>query len=202
MTLDDIETAANTAHLTLVGVAEDRIALLGPMEPGFWAHFTQSPEWNDGQADPMDRWSDRVVTALAHDLGAKPRFPFAPDTAPFLTWAMHGDGAWQSPVGMLVQRDAGLLISYRGALEFDAPIGAFAGTKPCTDCARPCETACPVGALTPDGYDIPTCKAHLQTAAGAACLMGGCLVRRACPVSQSYGRDPAQSGYHMQRFLG
>jgi hypothetical protein len=32
---------------------------------------------------------------------------------------MASDRAWVSPVGMLVQAEAGLMVSYRGALEFN-----------------------------------------------------------------------------------
>lgn len=201
MTLDHIETAANAKHLTIFGVHQ-AIVMLGPLEPGFWAAFTASPEWADGLPDPMDRWSARVIGALATELRATPHFPFGDPPAPFLTWAMNSHAAWQSPVGMLVQAKAGLMVSYRGALEFDMGLSVPATDKPCNTCDAPCQTACPVGALTDDGYDVPKCKTFLRTDAGQDCLTGGCLVRRACPVSQTYGRDPAQSAYHMERFLG
>ena len=59
----------------------------------------------------------RVISQLAQETGSKPYFPFGAHPAPFLTWALASDRAWQSPVGMLVQAEAGLLVSYRGALE-------------------------------------------------------------------------------------
>lgn len=72
--------------------------------------------------------------------------------------------------------------------------------RPCETCAAPCLTACPVGALTGAGYDLPACHAFLDRPEGAECLSAGCLVRRACPLSQSYARLPEQSGYHMRQF--
>ena len=45
------------------------LLLLGPAEPGFWAHLTSAPEW-DGAPDPVDRWSRRVIGRIACDLGA------------------------------------------------------------------------------------------------------------------------------------
>ena len=190
-------------HLQIIGVvtSDPRIALIGPLEPGFWPHFTASPEWQDGAPHPMDRWSGRVLTDIAAQVGAKARFPFGPSPAPFLTWAMDSDRAWQSPVGMVVHADAGLMVSFRGALVFDAPLKTRPAPQPCTHCTAPCLTACPVGALTGDGYDVAACKAWIGTEAGAECLQNGCRARRACPVSQSYGRDPRQSGYHMGQFL-
>ena len=60
------------------------LLMLGPAEPGFWAHLTAQPEWLDGAPDPVDRWSRRVIGRLACDLGAKAVFPFGgPPYAPF-----------------------------------------------------------------------------------------------------------------------
>ncbi|MGB1234824.1 MAG: ferredoxin [Planktomarina sp.] len=200
MNLPDIESAAAAVNLSIFGVTDGSLVLLGPREPGFWKAFTASPEWNDEQDNPMDRWSSRVIAGLAKDLNATARFPFEDPLPPFLTWAMNANSAWQSPVGMLVQAKAGLMVSYRGALQFKDTIETPAVQNPCTPCVKPCITACPVGALTPDGYDVPACHAYMRTPKGADCN-NGCLVRRACPVSQSYGRDPKQSAYHMRRFL-
>ena len=41
------------------------LVMLGPRQPGFWPHLTAQPEWQDGQADPVDRWSRRVIGRLA-----------------------------------------------------------------------------------------------------------------------------------------
>ncbi|MEJ6478058.1 MAG: ferredoxin [Octadecabacter sp.] len=179
------------------------ILLFGPQQPDFWPTFTASPEYTDGATDPLDRWSTRVITALAADLGAQVLFPFGgPPFQPFIAWAKRTGRAWQSPVGLLIHDTAGLMVSYRGALVFTQHIALPAtGNSPCTTCPAPCRTACPVGALTPDGYDVAGCKAHITTPAGNDCIGSGCAVRRACPVSQSYGRDPAQSEFHMRAFV-
>ena len=66
--------------------------------------------------------------------------------------------------------------------------------------AKPCLTACPAGALDAKGYDLPACHAFLDRTEGADCLSRGCVVRRACPLSQAYGRLPEQSAYHMRLF--
>lgn len=201
------------AHLAVMGAfhpgAEDKapegcgtLVLLGPKEPGFWAHVTGEPEFQDGAPDPIDRWSTRVISGLAEDLGVKAHFPFGgPPFEPFFTWAAASGAAWASPVMILVQAEAGLMVSYRGALAFAERIALPApAAKPCPTCAQPCATACPVGALTPEGYDTDRCHAYLDTSAGADCLKRGCAVRRACPVSKSYGRSAAQSAYHMGMF--
>ena len=176
------------------------VALIGPQTEDFWALFTQSAEWQDNKPDPLDRWSERILTALAEKLGAQAHFPFGADSKPFLSWAMSSNTAWQSPVGMLVHATAGLLVSYRGALEFDEEIAFETAQNPCRSCAAPCIYACPVGALTPQGYDVTLCRDYLKTNAGASCLNNGCKVRHACPISQTYPRTAQQSAYHMQRF--
>lgn len=177
------------------------LLLVGPAEPGFWAHLTVQAEWLDGAPDPVDRWSRRILGRLACDLGAKAVFPFGgPPFAPFQRWAKATGRAWESPVRLLVHDVAGLMVSYRGALALKARLDLPAtGPRPCDSCAAPCLTACPAGALTGAGYDVPACHAHLDRD-GQACLSGGCLVRRACPLSASYGRVAEQSAYHMRQF--
>ena len=176
------------------------LLLLGPKEPGFWAHLTAQPEW--AEPDPVDRWSRRVIGRIACDLGAKALFPFGgPPYHPFYRWALRTGRVWDSPVKLLVQAGQGLMVSFRGALALKEAIAVPPpAMKPCTGCAAPCLTACPVGALTAAGYDLAACHAWLDRPEGVECLSGGCLVRRACPVSQSYARLPEQSAHHMRHF--
>ncbi|WP_420395969.1 ferredoxin [Nioella sp.] len=185
------------------GCAPGTMVLLSPLEPGFWPHVTAEPEFLDGAPDGLDRWSTRIITMLATRIGGTPHFPFGgPPYAPFIRWAERTDRAWPSPVGMLVHETAGMMISIRGAIllpdSLDLPPPP--ADSPCTTCPQPCLTACPVGALGPRPYDVPACHAHLDRPEGAECLTGGCLVRRACPISQGFGRDPAQTAHHMRYF--
>lgn len=208
----DVENAARGRHLHVRGAVHPddldgvrTLILLGPDEPAFWPAFTASSEYLDGAPDPMDRWSARVIGAMAADMGAQAFFPFGgPPFAPFLRWARESRRAWSSPIHLLVHDTAGLFISYRGALGFahrmDLPAPPLAAA-PCPACAAPCRTACPVGAFSDDGYDVPACKAHLISDAGRDCLTQGCAARRACPVSQGFGRHPDHSAFHMRAFL-
>ena len=177
------------------------LLLLGPAEPGFWPHVTAAPEF-DGTPDPLDRWSYRTITALARRLGAQALFPFGNPLHPFQRWALRSGHCWSSPVRLLVHDQAGLMASFRGALAFPHLIVLPpTPASPCDSCAaKPCLTACPAAALTGDHYDLPACRALLDQPAGANCITGGCLVRRACPVSQRYARLPEQSAYHMRQF--
>lgn len=209
-----IRAAVQAAHLDIFGAFHPNstddapagcatLLLLGPHEPGFWAHLTDSPEWRDGRPDPVDRWSQRVIAELAVRFGATPLFPFGgPPYQPFIAWALRSGRTWQSPVTLLVHDQAGLMVSYRGALALTRrlelpPLPAC----PCDNCnARPCLSACPADALGAAGYDLPRCHAWLDDHPQGSCMSAGCAVRRACPVSQSYGRVGAQSAYHMSRF--
>jgi hypothetical protein len=215
MSYASIEAAANRAQLTVLGGfhLNDKdegldgfktLLLLGPHEPGFWAHFTAAPEWSDGAPDPMDRWSTRVIGDLADTFNARALFPFGgPPFQPFMSWALRSGQAWQSPVSLLVHSRAGLMVSYRGALALPDRIELpAAAPKPCETCDKPCLTACPSDALGAQGYDVPKCHAYLDTDDGGENLQLGCNVRRACPVSQSYARLSEQSAYHMSQFHG
>lgn len=179
------------------------LVLLSPAEPGFWAHVTSQPEFTDGRPDPLDRWSRRAIGRMACALGAKAYFPFTgPPFRPFTDWTLRSGETFSSPVRLFVHARMGLFASWRGAIGLrEALVPDDAAPNPCSACAQPCTTACPVGALTPAGYDTARCRSHLRSPAGTDCRKGGCLVRRSCPVSAGYGRLAAQSAFHMARFL-
>lgn len=204
MTLDAIADAMRPFGLFVMGHAGARV-LIGT-DADWWDIFTASPEYSDAAKDPVDRWSKRVLGAVADQFDAQAVFPSdGPPYAPFIAWALATGRFWQSPTGMMIHDTAGLMISIRGALELPSEWpAANIAQSPCVTCPdRPCLTACPVGALSGDApYDVPACKAYLDTVAGGACMAGGCLVRQVCPVSQRFARPPDQSAFHMQAFRG
>ncbi len=182
------------------------IVLLGFVGAQEWPVFAASPEARDGRAHPLDRWSRRVVTTLAQKAGATALFPFeGPPYWPFQTWALRAEPVAPSPLGLLIHPRYGLWHSYRGALAFTEALDLPARTEaesPCAGCAeRPCLSACPVGAFTPGGYDVAACAEALGRAEGRACMEGGCLARRACPVGREFAQAPPQAAFHMRAFL-
>ena len=204
MTYDELLAVTEAQHLTIFGIlagSTGSIILLGPHEPSYWPAIGDSPEWQDGRPDPVDRWSRRIIESLAQVTGSKPHFPFGEQPAPFLKWALASDRAWQSPIGMAVQAEAGLLVSYRGALELKYSIQASRRENPCPSCKKPCMTACPVGALIGSDYDLDACWGYMRADSDQRCLSAGCLVRRACPISSLHPRIAEHSAYHMQQFL-
>lgn len=216
MSLGQIRAEARAQGLTLRGVlhpsADDgappgcrTLLLLGPDEPWFWPIFRAAPECRDTRPHSLDRWSQRVIGALAQVWGGQAIFPSdGPPYPRFLHWAQASGRAWPSPIGPLVHDEAGLNLSYRGAVALDERLDLQDPpvTTPCTGCPRPCTSACPVGALREGAtYDTTACQVHLRRPAGADCVTGGCLARRACPVSARLGRLPEQAAFHMAAFM-
>ena len=221
MDLNLIERAAAAEGLSLRGAfqpeAADRVpdlpdgrpartlVLLGNAGPGLWSAFTAAPEFADGMADPLNRWSTRVIGALADSFGARAHFPFGTPHRPFIAWAKRAEPVAESPLGMLIHPDHGLWHAYRGALAFAAMLElppADTRPRPCDVCDdRPCLTACPVGAFGAPGYDVAACAGHIAAPAGADCLDLGCRARRACPVGRALQYRPAQARFHMAAFL-
>jgi ferredoxin len=181
------------------------VLLLGPHEPAFWPQFEREPEYWDGQADPLDRWSKRVIDRWAERLDAEAFYPFGgPPHHPFFTWALRTGRCHSSPVNLLVHDEAGLWISFRGALALKEHVELPpTPPNPCETCEeKPCLSACPVSALTSEVYDVDRCARFLRDDPEPLnCMNGGCNVRRTCPVSLMFGRRKEQSKYHMQIFL-
>lgn len=212
---ETLSQAAEARHLRLLGGFHpgpedgapegcETVVMVGPAEPAFWPAFQASPEYQDAKPDPLDRWSKRVLGTWAADLNAQAVYPSdGPPYAPFIAWAKATGRVHNSPAGILVHDRAGLMVSFRGALALRDGIDLPpAPPSPCITCTeRPCLTACPVGALAEaQAYDVPRCKDWLDQDETRDCMTRGCAVRRACPVSQRYGRAEAQSAFHMRSF--
>jgi len=212
---DAIERAVAAWGLSVVGAFHPRsgdgapegtetIFLIGADRGRMWEAFETGPEARGGLDDPLDRWSRRVIEAVAADLGAAAIFPFGgPPYQPFQRWATRGEDAAPSPVAMQVTPGRGLWTSYRGALGFREviAIGLPGGANPCPACPAPCLTACPVQAFAGGAYDVPRCVAHITSPAGVACREGGCLVRHACPAGRTATPPAGQRRFHMDAFV-
>lgn len=179
------------------------LLMLGPA-PGFWEHFTTTAEFRDQAADPMDRWSQRILGQVGETFNATGLFPFGgPPYLPFFSWALRTGRVWQSPIRLLVHDSAGLFLSFRGALAFGErmELPETTGVSPCSACVdHSCLDSCPTGAMTAGAYDLSACHDFLDTAPGQNCMSRGCVVRRSCPVSRRFDRDPRQSAFHMSHF--
>jgi hypothetical protein len=182
------------------GNAARFVILIGNAGPAMFRRFAR--ERKNGE-DPLDEWCAEVVRALAETLGARAVFPSDEPALPFLTWARRSGASHASPLGLNIHAYYGLWHAYRAALlfpvVFDLPQSS--SKHPCETCMdKPCLTACPVHAFSGSGYDVEACVDHIASAEGAACMSGGCLARRACPVGQHFAYEPEQMNFHMLAF--
>ncbi len=200
--------AFNLAEAERAGLLADlrTIALIGVAGRRGWDAFAASPEAHDGENDPLDRFSRRIIGGLAEALGAVAFFPFGgPPYWPFQQWAQKAEPVHSSPIGLLIHPVYGLWHSYRGALGFCEALDlrdVAPQPSPCESCRKePCLNACPVDAFTTSGYDVPACTAHLWSPAGAACMDRGCLARRTCPIGAPHVQGAEQAAFAMRAFL-
>ena len=178
------------------------ILLLGPDEPNFWKIFKESKEFNDLDANPLDRWSKRIIDNIARENNCTALYPFGGEPyKPFFSWALRSGTVWSSPVHLAVHKDKGLFVSFRGALAINQTKKTNQRFEnPCTKCSAPCLSACPVDAFTETGYDVMICKDHISDLDSSNCKSLGCNTRRACPVGANL-RNFEQSAFHMENFL-
>ena len=209
----DLDKDIHSAGLTILGelqVTDDdpvpkeaqSILLLGPDEPNFWKIFKESDEFKDRKANPLDRWSKRIIDNIAVKNDCSPLYPFGGQPyKPFFSWALRSGTVWSSPVHLAIHKDRGLFVSFRGALAINQIRKMDQRFKnPCTKCPAPCLSACPVNAFTESGYDVAKCKEHISGVDSRNCKSLGCNTRRACPVGANL-RNFEQSLFHMENFL-
>lgn len=190
-----------------IGSAPARtLVLIGNAGPDLWPQFTASAEFGDGASDPLDRFTRRILSAIAEDFGFAPVFPFdGPPYHPFQQWALKAGGFSQSPLGVLVHDAYGPWAAFRAAFVSSEEFGTFelnGRSGPCETCTdKPCLAPCPVGAVTRDGYDVAACLGYLRQTPAADCF-AGCLARRACPYGADFAQGADQAAHHMKAFVG
>ena len=193
------------------GARPGTLVLVGNVGPAMWQTFTSSPEYLDHRADPLDRWTRRILDELISDTAdfglIEPLYPFGgPPFMPFQKWAQRAEPVHPSPTGPLIHPEYGLWHAYRGALAFEQRLEIPAITpspSPCADCPdQPCLSTCPVDAFDGRTYDVPACVGFMtETTGGESCRLQGCQARRACPVGQAFAYEPAQAEFHTSAFL-
>jgi hypothetical protein len=185
------------------GAAARAIVLLGNAGGDLWPAF--SADRRD-EPHPLDEWARRTVEPAAARLDARTVYPNDRPWQPFQQWALRAEPVAPSPIGLLIHPDHGLWHAYRAALLLDtAPPDLPPRVDrpvPCATCVgRPCLSACPVGAHSDAGFDVPACAGHLRSGSGSPCLELGCRSRDGCPVGRDSRFPAEQVAFHMQAFL-
>lgn len=206
----DIGTAGPAA------LAGRSAVLVGNAGSGMWEAFSACHEFADGRADPLDRWTRRVVgEALAGQAGGKAQalFPFGNPVWPFQRWARRAMGVEASPLGLLIHPEYGLWFALRAAIvtgknAVEKPIQVVEKViHPCAGCReKPCLSACPVEAFSPEDFAVERCRSYLDSrrwqidSAAPDCMQGGCAAREACPVGRNRRYPDAQVRFHMSAY--
>lgn len=188
--------------------------LIGNAGKGMWQVFSKSPEFQDYEPDPMNRWTKRILDEIAEALGARVVYPFDEPYWPFQRLAQDASGVQPSPLGILIHSKFGLWHAFRGLFIFDSSaefesqirtltLDANSLIHPCDDCVeKPCLNACPVGAFTGDRLNVQSCFAHLDSGHEPDCIRSGCQARCACPIAKEHQYDGAQIQFHMKAYRG
>jgi len=166
----------------------------------FWDHWTRLGRNGESPRegyDPIDDYSQEQIgqeLRQFQDAGfdACAIYPFGKDPVNFLQLGeAAGLGVVSPAMPLLLHPEFGPWISLRGALVFSEKIEASPALEefgPCADCARPCQTACPVDAIAETGdKEWARCASHRHEGG----CEGSCDVRRACPVGSehAYGKE-------------
>lgn len=204
-----------------IAVGEGAIAagtgalLFGNAGPSMWRHFSQSPEYRDGQPEPLDRWTRRIVVGVtdAAGQGTHALFPFGAPVWPFQRWARRAMGVDASPLGMLIHPEYGLWFALRCAIavpglsrEVEKVIQLPEKMNhPCDACTgKPCMNSCPVDAFSVGNFEARRCRSYLAnerpSTGGPNCMKDGCAARNACPVGVEWRYPPEQLRFHMDAF--
>ena len=198
------ESGEFEALLPLVPVGT--IVLLGFTGALQWEIYRRSAEASDEIADPLDRWSRRVIGRLACEFGALDIYPNGSSPQlPFQQLAARCEPLHRSPIGLLIHAEWGLWHAYRGALVLAQRIelpSISRSANPCDACGeKRCLSACPADAFRAGAFNLKACVDHVRSAAGTDCRERGCVARRACPVGVRYRYAQQQAAFHMEAFL-
>jgi hypothetical protein len=209
-------TQIGAAHSEPPGAWERGAVVVGDGGPTFFSRYqrakasgrlTENPA---AASDPLDAYTRRVVQAAVADVvaacGSQDTldvwFPFGGDGAG-LSFQRLGEAAGlppPGPIGLQIHPIYGPWWAYRALIL--GPITAFASSvavpSSCTDCSRPCVSACPAHAVLPEGFRVHPCAAHRL--ADPAC-QESCVARIACPIGAAHRYSEQQLAFHMRASL-
>lgn len=183
------------------------VVVLAQGGAAFWERFAAARRraaWPATAADPLDAWTRGVVADVVATAQAAVPLPcrviFPTDAAvDFRRLGVLAGLGVPSRLGLLVHPEFGSWIALRAAILVPVALApttaAMDGFAPCETCAgRPCEPACPAGAVSARGWDVPACSAH-RARPDETCG-SGCHARLACPVGAAHRYPPDALAFH------
>ena len=166
-----------------------------------------SPEAADGRANPLDRFTARVVGELTAAalmpiaVGHTVFFPFA-GHAPLIPFQRLGRAAGlggPGPLGLQVHPVYGPWWAYRALVVVDRDLAsATAPGDGCAGCPAPCVAACPAGAVARAGFAVAAC--HARRLSAEPCRLS-CAARLACIRGPEHRYSERQLAFHMAASL-
>jgi hypothetical protein len=205
----DAGVPAEYALATLLPEARTAI-VIGNGGRALWdafAAFTRTDPEAAAGPDPLDdftqRTIERVVTPVLSGRSARILYPFRFPAEPvsFMRLAECAGLGHPSLVGVLVHPVFGPWIALRAAILLTEPVDAprpSAGFDPCPTCReRACIAACPAGAVSAAGWDIPTCARH-RLAADDECA-SRCHARFDCVIGREHRYPPEELAFHQRQ---
>lgn len=165
----------------------------------FWDAFRRAGrQWS---LHPLDAFTRAAVTDALGPLpdGARLVFPFDPTPVSFVHLAECAGLGRRSLLGVLVHPEYGPWMALRAAILLrDAlPPTTAPPFDPCPSCIeRPCIAACPGGAVSATGWDVPACMTHrLRPIDDCG---DGCHARIACVYGRAHRYPPEAMAFHQR----
>ena len=178
-------------------------AVVGSGGRAFFDGFAAAPEARDGQRNPLDRYTARVVAgaverALAGS-GARHAVAYPFGTTPVIPFQRLGRAAGlggPGPLALQIHPVFGPWWAYRALVVLDRPLSPEAPPGDgCAGCSAPCVAACPAGAVARAGFDLGACHARRLTAVACA---ESCAARIACIRGPEHRYRDEQLAFHMR----
>ncbi|BAL26458.1 hypothetical protein [Azoarcus sp. KH32C] len=171
-----------------------QLILVGHAGRRMWEHVRAT---RGDSLDPVDDYSVAAVERWFAEAcpGRDKRLIYPGDTVIDLL-ALGRLAGWHHPSPFMIgiQQDWGTWFAYRVVMLADtdlAPSPALTAPSPCASCSdRACVSACPAGAVSPDGFSLDKCVAYRRQPSSAC--RETCLARVACPVGARHRYDEDQ----------
>jgi hypothetical protein len=180
--------------------------LLGAGGREFFERFARAPEASDGAANPLDRYTRRVVEAAAESslgaLGVRGAVYFPFGVQPVLPFQRLGRAAGlggPGPLGLQIHPVYGAWWAYRALVIVDRALPPLpAAGDGCAGCDAPCVAACPARAVARGGFVVSAC--HARRAIAEPCRLS-CAARAACVRGPEHRYTGEQLAFHMAASL-